>query len=101
MSLAGGLWPSARAFACICGDVFMGALGSDRSVIQQVNQRLASRGIRNPCKIDVAAKNGEVTLTGNIQYPHQRAAAMQAASTAAGVRHVIDRLVIKAAVKRT
>ena len=79
----------------------MGAMGSDRGVIQQVNQRLASRGIRNPCKVEVASKNGEVTLTGSIQYPHQRATAMQAASTASGVRHVVDRLVIKAPVKRT
>jgi osmotically-inducible protein OsmY len=79
----------------------MAAMGNDRAVIQQVNQRLASRGLRNPCKIDVASKNGEVTLSGSIQYPHQRSTAMQAASTASGVRHVVDRLVIKAAVKRT
>ena len=79
----------------------MAAMGNDRGVIQQVNQRLASRGLRNPCKIDVASKNGEVTLSGSIQYSHHRATAMQAASPASGVRHVVDRLVIKAAVKRT
>jgi osmotically-inducible protein OsmY len=79
----------------------MGAMGSDRGVIQQVNQRLASRGIRNPCKIDVTSKNGEVTLTGSIQYPQQRATAMHAASTASGVRHVVDRMTIKPPAKRT
>lgn len=78
----------------------MSALGNDRTITQQVSQRLATRGLRSPCRIDVQARNGEVTLTGNIQYPHQRAAAMQAASTAEGVRHVVDRLTIKAAVKR-
>jgi osmotically-inducible protein OsmY len=78
----------------------MSALGNDRTITQQVSQRLTTRGLRSPCRIDVQARNGEVTLTGNIQYPHQRAAAMQAASTAEGVRHVVDRLTIKAAVKR-
>jgi osmotically-inducible protein OsmY len=78
----------------------MSAFGADRNIVQQVTQRLATRGLRTPCKIDVQSKNGEVTLTGNIQYPHQRSAAMQAANTASGVRHVVDRLTIKAAAKR-
>jgi osmotically-inducible protein OsmY len=78
----------------------MPAMGRDRTIIQQVTQRLATRGIRSPCSIAVQSKNGEVTLTGNIQYPYQRSAAIQAASTAEGVRHVVDRLTIKAAVKR-
>jgi osmotically-inducible protein OsmY len=76
------------------------AVGQDRTIVQQVIQRLATRGLRSPCKIDVQARNGEVTLTGAIQYPHQRAAAKQAASTAAGVRSVIDRLSIKPPEKR-
>jgi osmotically-inducible protein OsmY len=79
----------------------MSAGGNDRSVVQQVTQRLASRGLRSPCRIDVQARNGEVTLTGAIQYPHQRAAAVQAASTAAGVRQVVDRLTVKPAAKRS
>lgn len=73
----------------------MSAFGQDRTIVQQVTQRLATRGLRSPCRIDVQSKNGEVTLTGPIQYPHQRAAAMQAAATAAGVRHVVDRMSIK------
>jgi osmotically-inducible protein OsmY len=79
----------------------MSSLGKDGTVVTQVKQRIATRGIRSPCKIDVQARNGEVTLTGNIQFAHQRVAAVQAASTAAGVRSVVDRLVIKAATKRT
>jgi osmotically-inducible protein OsmY len=78
----------------------MSALGADRNIVQQVTQRLATKGIRTPCKIEVQSKNGEVTLTGSIQYPYQRSAAIQAASTASGVRHVVDRLTIKAAAKR-
>jgi osmotically-inducible protein OsmY len=78
----------------------MSALGADRNIVQQVTQRLATRGIRTPCKIDVQSRNGEVTLTGNVQYPHQRTAAMQAASTASGVRRVVDQMTIKPAAKR-
>ena len=78
----------------------MSTIGADRNIVQQVTQRLATRGIRTPCKIDVQSKNGEVTLTGNVQYPYQRSAAMQAASTAAGVRRVVDQMTIKPAAKR-
>jgi osmotically-inducible protein OsmY len=78
----------------------MSAFGQDRSIVQQVTQRLATRGIRSPCRIDVQSKNGEVTLTGAVHYPHQRAAAMQAASSASGVRHVVDRLSVKPPEKR-
>lgn len=73
----------------------MSAFGQDRTIVQQVTQRLATRGLRSPCRIDVQSHNGEVTLTGAIQYAHQRTAAMQAASTASGVRHVVDRMTVK------
>jgi osmotically-inducible protein OsmY len=78
----------------------MPALGQDRTIIKQVEQRLTTRGLA-PCKLNVQSKNGEVTLTGNIHFPHQRTAAMNAASTADGVRSVVDRMSVKAAVKRT
>jgi osmotically-inducible protein OsmY len=48
----------------------------------------------------VQAKNGEVTLTGDIQFAHQRTAAMNAASTASGVRSVVDRLTMRPPVRR-
>jgi hypothetical protein len=78
----------------------MSAQAGDRTISNQVTQRLATRGIRTPCRVGVETKNGEVTLTGNIQYPYQRSAAMNAAATTPGVRHVVDRLTIKPAVKR-
>lgn len=79
----------------------MAAPGQDRAIAQQVNQRLAMKGIRSPCKIDVQSKNGDVTLTGNIQFAYQRATVVQAASTASGVRRVVDQLTVKPPVKRT
>ena len=78
----------------------MAAFGQDRTIVQQVIQRLATRGLRSPCKIEVQSRNGEVTLTGAIQYPHQRAAARNAAATASGVRNVVDQLTIKPPEKR-
>ena len=78
----------------------MSAFGQDRTIVQQVTQRLATRGLRSPCRIDVQSKNGEVTLTGAIQYPYQRSAAMHAAASASGVRHVVDRMTVKPPEKR-
>ncbi len=79
----------------------MSASAQDRTITQQVLQRLATKGLRSPCRIDVQSKNGEVTLTGSLQYAYQRASALQAASTASGVRHVIDRLTVKPNTKRS
>jgi osmotically-inducible protein OsmY len=76
-------------------------MGQDRTIAIQVTQRLATRGLRSPCKIDVQAKNGEVTLSGHLQYPYQRNAAMQAASSTSGVRHVVDRMTVAPKTKRT
>lgn len=72
---------------------------SDRSVTQQVTNKLAGRGLSSPCKVAVETRNGEVTLTGSVQHSHQKSAAVQAASAVAGVRRVTDRLVIKAVAK--
>jgi len=79
----------------------MSAIGLDRTIAQAVIQRLATRGIRSPCRIDVQSRNGEVTLSGSIQYPYQRSAAVQAASTTSGVRNVLDRLTFKSTAKRS
>jgi osmotically-inducible protein OsmY len=73
---------------------------SDRSVTQQVTNKLAGRGLTSPCHVTVDTRNGEVTLTGSVQHAHQKGAAVQAASSISGVRRVIDRLIVKAVVKR-
>lgn len=73
----------------------------DDKITQQVQNKLASRGVSSPCKVDVRTRNGDVTLTGTVQHLHQKAAAVRVASGIMGVRRVIDQLVQKAAVKRT
>jgi len=67
----------------------------DRTISRQVQDRIAGRGIRLPCRVTVATSKGEVTLTGNVQHAHQKTAAVQAASGISGVRRVVDRLIIK------
>ena len=63
---------------------------SDPKITQQVSQRLASCGIRPPSHVTVASANGDVTLSGTVQYQHQRQSALQATRAVDGVRRVID-----------
>jgi osmotically-inducible protein OsmY len=72
----------------------------DGKITQQVTQRLSSGGIRPPSRVVVATANGEVTLSGNIQYEHQRQAAMQATRGVDGIRRVVDRLSVIPAPRR-
>ena len=45
---------------------------SDAAISRSVTQHLAGRGLRSPCRIEVQTRNGEVTLSGTVQYVHQR-----------------------------
>jgi osmotically-inducible protein OsmY len=72
---------------------------SDRSIIKNVTNRLAGRGLSSPCKVSVDVRGGEVTLTGTVQHAHQKGTAVQSASLVSGVRRVIDRLVVKTVAK--
>ena len=70
----------------------MGAKGTDNEITQQVTQKLANRGIRSPCKVTVATRSGDVTLTGTVQYSYQKSGAVNAASGVRGVRRVVDQM---------
>jgi osmotically-inducible protein OsmY len=71
----------------------------DSTITRQVQGKIAGHGLGSPCRVAVATAKGQVTLTGTVQYPHQKTAAVQAANGIAGVRRVVDRLTVKAAVK--
>ena len=73
----------------------------DRTITRQVTGKLARRGLNTPCHVTVDTLKGQVTLSGSVQYAHQKTAAVQAVNGISGVRRVIDRLIVKAAVKRT
>lgn len=67
----------------------------DRTITRQVQGKIAGRGLGAPCHISVDTRKGEVTLSGNVRYAHQKSTAVQAAQGIAGVRCVLDRLVVK------
>jgi osmotically-inducible protein OsmY len=64
----------------------------DRSIDQKVCQQLANRGMRPPCKVTASSKGGTVTLTGKIQYEHQRNVCIQVVKRVDGVKRVVDQL---------
>jgi osmotically-inducible protein OsmY len=72
-----------------------GSKNTDVAITQQVNNKLAGRGIRSPCHVGVQTQEGNVTLSGTVQYAHQKTAAVQVASGVTGVRRVADQLTVK------
>jgi hypothetical protein len=65
---------------------------SDASISRNVSRQLASAGLRAPCHIQVQTRNGEVTLSGSVQFVHQRNTAIQALRTVEGVIRVVEKL---------
>lgn len=65
---------------------------ADPTISRKVNELLANRGMRAPCRIVVATKKGRVTLSGMIQYEQQRRIAVKAAGSIAGVQSVEDQM---------
>ncbi|HJT33080.1 MAG TPA: BON domain-containing protein [Pirellulales bacterium] len=72
----------------------------DADISQNVTRQLAGRGLRSPCEIRVQTRNGEVTLSGTVQYVHQRDAAVQAIRTVEGVKRVVEKLKVTPSPKR-
>jgi osmotically-inducible protein OsmY len=68
----------------------------DRTITRQVQGILAGRGLNSPCRIVVQTSKGDVTLSGSVQYQHQKVCAVQTAMGISGVRHVLNRLIVKA-----
>jgi osmotically-inducible protein OsmY len=74
----------------------MSARGADQKISTEVQMKIANRGVRSPSNVTVTTKNGEVTLAGTVQYAHQKSAAVQAATSVAGVRRVTDQTTVGA-----
>jgi len=64
----------------------------DPVISQKVSQKLSSMGVRAPCHVTVVSNQGNVTLSGTIQYEHQRHGAVHAAKGVAGVQRVVDQM---------
>ena len=67
----------------------------DRTIIQQINNKLATRGVRSPCRVNVLSHRGDVTLSGTVEHAHQKSAAVGVAGSVAGVKRVIDQMTVK------
>jgi osmotically-inducible protein OsmY len=63
---------------------------SDPMISQRVQEKLANMGIRAPCRVAVASNKGHVTLSGSIQYEHQRHTVLHAIRAVTGVQRVVD-----------
>ena len=72
----------------------------DDHITRHVNNKLASRGFGSQ-HLTVQTNNGLVTLSGGVQFAHQKRAALRAINGITGVRRVIDQMTVKPAVKRT
>lgn len=73
---------------------------SDPKVAQAVTQRLASGGLRAPSRVVVTSVNGQVTLSGVVQYDHQRQSALRATRGVNGVLRIVDMMKLIATPKR-
>ena len=67
---------------------------SDKAILKKVNQHLARMSFGSHSRVNAAISNGQVTLSGNIQYENQRRPAMKAVASVEGVRIVLDQLQI-------
>lgn len=64
----------------------------DKTIERKVTQRLARAGLGSQCKIKVVVRNGQVTMSGTLQYDVQRRAVLNSARGVAGVRNVVDQI---------
>ena len=72
----------------------------DKRVSQKVQQRLSRTGLGSQSKITVHIRNGDVTISGALQYETQRRPVVQAIRSVEGVRRVVDQLQVKAVDKK-
>jgi len=65
---------------------------TDKDLLRTVNQRLSRAGAASSTRVNATIQQGNVTLTGNLQYPYQRAPIVKSVERVTGVRRVIDML---------
>ena len=65
---------------------------SDRDLLKTINQRITRTGTASSTKVNVIVQQGNVTLTGTLQYAMQRDSIVKAVTRVAGVRRVNDQM---------
>ena len=66
---------------------------NDKALLKDVNKRLSRTGTQT--KVTAAVSGGTITLSGALQYEHQRGAIIRAANQASGVRNVVDQMTLQ------
>ena len=64
----------------------------DSTILKKVNENLQRTGSGGQAKVQASVRNGEVSLSGSLQYEMQRSSMVKAANSVAGVRRVIDKM---------
>jgi osmotically-inducible protein OsmY len=64
----------------------------DKTIERKVAQRLGRAGLGSQSRITVAVRNGQVTISGTLQYDTQRRSVLNSARGVQGVRNVVDQL---------
>jgi hypothetical protein len=72
----------------------------DKRISQKVEQRVARAGLGSQARVTVQVRNGDVTLSGTLQYDTQRKPVVRAARGVDGVRRIVDQLQLKASPKK-
>jgi osmotically-inducible protein OsmY len=67
----------------------------DNDVLKRINSRLGRTGLGGQSSVHVAVRNGDVTISGSIQYDAQRRSVLNAIRGVGGVRRVMDQLQVK------
>ncbi len=67
---------------------------NDAALLKTVNQKLSRGGGGSQSRITATVQRGTVTLSGNLQYDAQRAPLTKAVASIAGVRRVVDQLIV-------
>ena len=63
----------------------------DQTVLKSVLQKMTRKGTSSS-RVTATVRSGDVTLTGTIDYEHQRRSVVSSATNIPGVKRVIDQL---------
>jgi hypothetical protein len=74
--------------------MFQNDKNNDAALLKTVNQKLSRGGGGSQSRITATVQHGTVTLTGKLQYDAQRAPLTKAVASVAGVRRVVDQLIV-------
>jgi osmotically-inducible protein OsmY len=90
-------WASALACAAALAGFGCGDARADREIAQKVDQEITNSPVLGDTQINVAARDGVVTLTGFVASPEQADSAEKLAWSVEGVEGVDSRIEVMAA----